>query len=204
MPSFCILVRLCSRSFKIGFSSMWTKNFRMYKLGFKEAEEPEINLPTFVRSWRKQGNTRKKKSMSASLITLKPLTVRITTNCGKFLDKWEYQTTLPVSWETHMQVKEQQLEPDMEQLTVSKLGKEYIEAVYCHPAYLTYMQNTSCEMPGWWSTSWNPEFQEKYQQPQICRWYHSNGRKWRGTKEPIDEGERGEWKSWLKTQHSKN
>ena len=48
-----------------------------------------------------------------------------------------------------MQVKEQQLEPDMEQLTVSKLGKEYIEAVYCHPAYLTYMQNTSCEMPGW-------------------------------------------------------
>ena len=44
----------------------------------------------------------------------------------------------------------------------------------------------------------------KYQQPQICKWYHSNGRKWRGTKEPFDEGERGEWKSWLKTQHWKN
>ena len=43
-----------------------------------------------------------------------------------------------------------------------------------------------------------------YQQPQICRWYHFNGRKWRGTKEPFDEGERGEWKSWLKIQHSKN
>ena len=43
----------------------------------------------------------------------------------------------------------------------------------------------------------------EYQQPQICRWYHSNGRKWRGTKEPLDEGERGEWKSQLKTQHSK-
>ena len=101
----------------------------------------------------------------------------------RILKSWKYQTTLPVSWETHMQVKEQQLEPDMEQPTVSKLGKEYVEAVYCHPAYLTYMQNTSCEMPGWWSTSWNPEFQEKYQQPQICRWYHSNGRKWRGTKD---------------------
>ena len=86
---------------------------------------------------------------------------RITTNCGKFLEKWEYQTTLPVSWETHMQVKEQQLEPDMEQPTVSKLGKEYVEAVYCHPAYLTYMQNTSCEMPGWWSTSWNQDWEEK-------------------------------------------
>ena len=48
-----------------------------------------------------------------------------------------------------MQVKEQQLEPDMEQLSGSKLGKEYVKAVYCHPAYLIYMQSTSCEMPGW-------------------------------------------------------
>ena len=48
-----------------------------------------------------------------------------------------------------MQVKKQQLEPDMEKLMVSKLGKEYIKAVYCHPAYLTPMQSTSCEMPSW-------------------------------------------------------
>ena len=48
-----------------------------------------------------------------------------------------------------MQVKKQQLEPDMEQQTGSKLGKEYIKAVYCQPAYLTSMQSTSCEMPGW-------------------------------------------------------
>ena len=48
-----------------------------------------------------------------------------------------------------MQVKEQQLERDMEQWTGSKLGKEYVKAVYCHPAYSTYMQGTSCEMPGW-------------------------------------------------------
>ena len=62
---------------------------------------------------------------------------------------WEYQTTLPASWETCMQVKKQQLELYMEQLIGSKLGKEYNKAIYCHPAYLTYMQNTSCEMPGW-------------------------------------------------------
>ena len=55
----------------------------------------------------------------------------------------------------------------------------------------------------WWLTSWNQDCWEKYQQPQICRWYHCYGRKWRGTKEPLDEGERGGWKSWLKTQHSK-
>ena len=48
-----------------------------------------------------------------------------------------------------MQVRKQQLEPGMEQQTGSKLGKEYVKAVYCHPAYLTYMQNTSCEMSGW-------------------------------------------------------
>ena len=48
-----------------------------------------------------------------------------------------------------MKVKKQQLEPDMEQQTGSKLGKEYIKAVYCHPVYLIYMQTTLCEMPGW-------------------------------------------------------
>ena len=61
---------------------------------------------------------------------IKALTVWITTNCGKFLKRWEYQITLPVSWETCIQVKKQQLEPDREQWTGSKLGKEYIKAVY--------------------------------------------------------------------------
>ena len=61
---------------------------------------------------------------------LKPLTVWITTNCGKFLKRCEYQTTLPASWEICMQVKKQQLEPDMEQRICSKLRKEYIKAVY--------------------------------------------------------------------------
>ena len=55
----------------------------------------------------------------------------------------EYQTTLPDFWETCMQDKKQQLELDMEQQTGSKLGKEYVKAVYCHPAYLTSMQSTS-------------------------------------------------------------
>ena len=70
------------------------------------------------------------------------------TNFGKFFKKWEYQTTLPASWEIYMQVKKQQLEPDMEQWTGSKYEKEYVKAVYCHPAYLTYVQNTSCKMLG--------------------------------------------------------
>ena len=68
---------------------------------------------------------------------------------GKFLKRWEYQTIWPASWKICMQVRKQQLELDMEQQTGSKLGKEYVKAVYCHPASLTYMQSTSCEMPGW-------------------------------------------------------
>ena len=67
---------------------------QMYKLGLEKAKESEIKLPTFVGSWRKQGNFRK---ASASLTMLKPLIVWITTNCGKFLKRWEYQTILPVS-----------------------------------------------------------------------------------------------------------
>ena len=59
------------------------------------------------------------------------------------------QTTLSASWEICIQVKKQQLELDMEQQTGSKSGKEYIKAIYCHPAYLTYMQSTSREMLGW-------------------------------------------------------
>ena len=61
----------------------------------------------------------------------KLLTLWIKTNCGKFLKRWEYQNTLRASWETCVQVKEQQLEQDMEKWTGSKLGKEYNKAVYC-------------------------------------------------------------------------
>ena len=62
-----------------------------------------------------------------------------------------------------MQVKKQQLELNMEQQTSYKLGKEYIKAVYCHPAYLTYMQSTSCEMLGWMKHKLESNCQEKYQ-----------------------------------------
>ena len=62
-----------------------------------------------------------------------------------------------------MQVRKQQLELDMEQQTDSKSGKEYVNPVYCHPVYLTYMQSTSREMQAGGSTSWNQDCWEKYQ-----------------------------------------
>ena len=67
----------------------------------------------------------------------------------KILRDGVYHTTWPGFWEICMQVKKQQVELDMEQQTGSKLGKEYVKVVYCHPAYLTSMQSTSCEMPDW-------------------------------------------------------
>ena len=120
----------------------------MFKVDLEKAEEPEIKLPTSAGSSKKQESSRKT-STSALLTMPKPLTVWITTNCGKFLKRQEYQTTWPVSWEICMQVKKQQLELDMEQQTGSKPGKEYVKALYCYAAYLTYMQSTSDEISGW-------------------------------------------------------
>ena len=138
------------------------------------------------------------------MTTLKPLTVWIIMNCGKFWKGWEYQTILPASWEICMQVKKQQLEWDMEQWTGSKLGKVYIKAVYCHPAYLTYTQSTSCEMPDWMKHKLESRVPGEISRASNMQTMRPLRPKWRGPKEPLDEGERGEWKSWLKIQYSKN
>ena len=81
----------------------------------------------------------------------------------KILQEMGIPDHLTASWETCMQVKKQQLEPDMEQETGSKSGKEYVKAVYCHPAYLTYMQSTSWEMLDWMKHKLESDFWEKYQ-----------------------------------------
>ena len=103
---------------KQGFNSMWTIKFQMFKLDLPKAEKPEIKLPTSVGSQKKQKSSRKT-STSALLITPKPLTVWITTNCGKLLEMG-----IPDHPTYHlkicMQVKKQQLEPDMKQQTGSK------------------------------------------------------------------------------------
>ena len=81
---------------------------------------------------------------------------------------------------------------------------KYIKAIYCHPAYVTYMQSTSWETLGWKKHKLESRCREKYQSPLICWWHRPYGRKWRRTTEPLDESERGEWKSWLKAQHLEN
>ena len=119
-------------------------NFLMFKLVLEKAEEPEIKFPTSTGSLKKQENTRKT-STSALLTTPKPLTVWITTNCGKFSEMRipDHLTSLLrnlyVGQEATVRTRHGQR-------TDSKLGKEHVKAVYCHPVYLTYMQRNAL---GW-------------------------------------------------------
>ena len=91
-----------------------------------------------------------------------------------------------------MQVKKQQLELDMEQQTGSKSGKEYVKAVYCHPAYLTYLQSTSYEMLGWMKHKWESRLLGEISITSDTQMLPPYGRKQRRTKEPLDESEREE------------
>ena len=91
---------------QVGFYGTWAKNFQMFKLALEKSEEPEIKIPTSVGSLEKQESSRKA-STSALLTMPKPLTVWITTNCGKFFI-WGYRTTRLASWEICTQVKKQQ------------------------------------------------------------------------------------------------
>ena len=120
---------------------------------------------------------------------------------GKFFKRWEYQTTWPAFWETCMQMKKQQLEPDMEQWNSFKIGKGVHQGCILSPClFNSHAEDTmgnarpdeaqaGLETPGEMPT------------PHLCQWCHSNGRAWRGTREHLDEGERGGWKGWLKTQY---
>ena len=126
-------------------------NFQMFKLSLIKAMEPDIKLLTSVGSSEKQESSRKTSTIYFCFIDLSKAFDCVDHNkLWKILqERWEYQTTLPASWEICMQVKKQQLKLDMEQQTGSKSGKEYIKAVYCHPAYLIYMHSTLCEVLGW-------------------------------------------------------
>ena len=139
---------LCHCSHVQLFATLWTIACSSWI--FKRQRNQRSNCQHLLDHWKSK-RVPEKTSTSALLIMPKPLTVWITTNCGKFWKRWEYQTTWPASWGRRvcMRVKKQQLELDMEQQTGFKSGKEYVKALYCHPDYLTYMQSTSWETLGW-------------------------------------------------------
>ena len=183
---------------------MWTENFQMFKPDLEKAEEPEIKFPTSVGSSKKQESSRKTSTYVLLTMPNKAFDCVDHNKLWKIRKKWEYQTTWPASWEICMQVKKQQLELEMEQQTGSKSGKVYVKAIYCHPAYLTYMQITSWETLGWMKHKLESRLPGEISITSDMQMTPPYGRKQRRTKEPLDESERGEWKSWLKTQHSEN
>ena len=107
-----------------------------------------------------------------------------------------------------MQVKKQQLEPDMEQWTDSKLGKGHVKTVYCHPAYLTYMQSTSWERQGWMNHKLESRLLGKIStdMQMICRWYADDTTLMAESEEELKSlfMRVKVWKSWLETQYSNN
>ena len=124
----------------------------MFKLDLEKAEEPQINIWStncqhLLDHWKSK---RVPKDIYFCFIYYAKTFDCVDHNkLWKFLKIWKYQITWTASSEMSMQFKKQQLELDMEQQTGSKLGKEYVKAAYCHPAYLTYMQSKPCEMLGW-------------------------------------------------------
>ena len=162
----------------------------MFKLDLEKAKEPEIKLPTSVGSSKKQQEFQK--NIYFCFIDNASLWLCGSQRIGKFLKRWDYQTTWPASWIICMKVKKQQLELDMEQQTDFKSRKQYVKALYCHPAYLTYMQRISCEMPGWMKQKLESRLRGDISITSDMQMIPPYGRKWRRTKEPLDKSERGE------------
>ena len=159
-----------------------------FKLDLEKGEEPEIKLPTSIGSSEKQESFKK---IYFCFIDYAKAFDCVDHNKLEDSQRWEYQITWP-AWEICMQVKKQQLELDMEQQTGSNLGKEYIKTVYCHPAYLTYMQSASWEILYWMKHKLESRLPEEISITSDMQMTPPYGRKWRRTKEPLDESERGE------------
>ena len=171
--------------------------------GFRKGRGTRDQIANIRSTVKKQENSRQT-SISAWSTMAKPLTVWITINCGKFWKRWEYQTTWPASWQICMKVRKQQLELDMEQQTGSIQEKEYIKAVYCHPAYLTSMQSTSWEMLDWKKHKLESRLlgeisitSDMQMTPPLWQKVKRNQRdSWQKWKRRV--------KCWLSTQHSEN
>ena len=170
----------------------------MFKLDLGKAGEPEIKLPTSIGSQKKQGNSRKK-STSASLTTLMPVTVSITTNCGKFLKRWEYQTTLPASWEDLYAGQEAKVRTGHGTTDWFKMRKGVCHSCILSPCLFSRVQDA-----GWMKHKLESRLLGEISITSDMQMTPPYSRNWGGTEQPLDEGEGGEWKSWLKTQHSEN
>ena len=196
------LAEWCSKFSKPAFNSIWTVKFQLFKLDLEKAEEPEMKVSKSVVSSKKHESSRKT-SISALLTMPKPLTVWITTN-------WKILQEMGIPDHLTWLLRNLYAGQDVTVRTGHggtdwiQIGKGVHQGCILSPCLFNFMQSTSWEMLGWMKHKLESRLLGEISKPQICRWHHPYGRKWRRTKQPPDESERGECKSWLKTQHWKS
>ena len=170
-----MLVKLCSKSLKPSLENYMNWELLDVQAGFRKdrgSTDQIANIHCVIEKSREF-----QKNIYLCFINYPKLFNWVDHNkLWKTLKDMGYRTILPVFWETCMRVKKQQLELDMEQQTGSKLGKEYVKAIYVTLLIWLICRVHHAKCQAGWSTSWNQDCQEKYQQPQIRRWQHSNGR----------------------------
>ena len=204
--SFHMLAQLCSKSFKLGFRSTWTEDFKLYKLDLEKAEGPEIKLPTSVGSWRKQRGSRKT-STSASLTTLKPLTVWVTANWKilKEIGVLDHLTCLLRNLYSGQGATVRTRHETTDWFQTGKGGRQgcvlsliYKVHILLFHLYVKYiMQNArQDESQAGIKTARRNINNLRYTDDTTLM-----AKSEEELKKPLDEGERGEWKSWLATQH---
>ena len=163
----------------------------MYKLDSKKVHDPEIKLPTSAGS-HKKAREFQKNIYFCFIVYDKVFHCVYHYKLWKSLKEMgipEYLTRLLRNLYAHQEATVRTRHGSMDWF---EIGKEYVKAVYCHPAYLTCMQNTSCEMPGWMKHKLESRLQGEISRTSDMQMTPPFGKKQRGTKEPLDEGERGE------------
>ena len=194
--------KVSSKFSKLGFNSMWTENFKMFKLDLEQTEEPDIKLPSSIGSWKKQENSKKNNYCFNDYAKA--------FDCVDHNKQWKILKEMKIP--DHLTYLLRNLCAGQEATVRSghgttdwfQIGKGVHQSCVLSPCLFNLYTEYIMEMLGWMSHEMESRLWEKYQQPQSCWWYPSNGRKWRGSKEPLDEGERGEWKGWVKIEHSKD
>ena len=165
---------------------MWTMSFQMFKLVFRKSRGTKDQIANICLIIEKAREFQKN-IYFCFIDYAKAFDGVDHSKLWKILKIWGYQTTWPASREICMQVKKQQLDLDVEQQTGSKSGKEYLKAVYCHPAYLTYMQSTSWEMLGWRKHKLEPRLPGEISITSDMQMTPPLGQNEMKTKEPLDE-----------------
>ena len=171
--------------------------------GFKKGRGTRDQIANIHWIIKKAREFQKKKSISALLTMPKPLTVWITINCGKFWKRWEYQTIWPASWETCTQVSKQQLELDIDWFQIGKgVHQDCILSPYLFNLYAEYIMRHAGLEEAQAGIKIAGRNINDLRYADDATLVAKSEEEW--TKEPLDESESGELKSWLKVQHSEN